>query len=369
MTEESSSSGTDARLGDWSSLSGPPVHAPCKHPAMSAEIRNDPGKEVLLVASNGGHLLQLLQLADLWPQERRHWVTFQKSDAVSLLDGERTTWAHHPTNRNIPNLIRNLGLALRMVRRHRVQAIVTTGAGVTVPFVIVDACSESTSCTSNRWRGSRPRHSPDGWPTLSPTHSSSSGPDSSASSSVPSASEPSLILLSLGTHQQPFPRALDLVEPLAKRGEEIVIQHGSTPPRPEMPNTVWIEFMPYEEVVDVMAEADSVICHAGVGTIMTALTAGHTPAVIPRLAQYDEHVDDHQLDIATRFAERGLVFCVTTETDLAPLLTPRSESRVGRIGNGSADLRAAVAKAAAAEPRHIRLGLVRQRRASGRSEL
>jgi beta-1,4-N-acetylglucosaminyltransferase len=104
---------------------------------MSADAQTASPCKVLLVASNGGHLLQLLQLADLWPQERRHWVTFQKSDAVSLLASERVTWAYHPTNRNLPNLIRNFGLALRMVRRRRVQAIVTTGAGVAVPFVIV----------------------------------------------------------------------------------------------------------------------------------------------------------------------------------------------------------------------------------------
>lgn len=93
--------------------------------------------EVLLVASNGGHLLQLLQLSDLWPPDRRHWVTFNKSDAVSLLAGERVTWAHHPTNRNIPNLIRNLFLALSMLRARNVAAVVSTGAGVAVPFAIV----------------------------------------------------------------------------------------------------------------------------------------------------------------------------------------------------------------------------------------
>ena len=47
------------------------------------------------------------------------------------------TWAHHPTNRNLPNLIRNLGLALKMVHHEEVRAIVTTGAGVAVPFAIV----------------------------------------------------------------------------------------------------------------------------------------------------------------------------------------------------------------------------------------
>ena len=113
------------------------THSPCEHDVMSAEVQATLPGEVLLVASNGGHLLQLLQLADLWPQERRHWVTFEKSDAVSLLAGEKTTWAHHPTNRNVPNLIRNFGLALRLVHRRNVAAIVTTGAGVAVPFVIV----------------------------------------------------------------------------------------------------------------------------------------------------------------------------------------------------------------------------------------
>jgi UDP-N-acetylglucosamine:LPS N-acetylglucosamine transferase len=103
-----------------------------------SDVRGDamPG-EIMLVASNGGHLVELLQLADLWPRERRHWVTFQTSDAVSLLASEKKTWAHHPTNRNPPNLIRNFALALRTVNRRDIQAIVTTGAGVAVPFAIV----------------------------------------------------------------------------------------------------------------------------------------------------------------------------------------------------------------------------------------
>jgi UDP-N-acetylglucosamine:LPS N-acetylglucosamine transferase len=94
-------------------------------------------KGLLLVASSGGHLLELLQVTDLWPQDQRHWVSFRTSDAVPLLADETVTWAHHPTNRNIPNFFRNLLLAIRMIRTHEFQAIVTTGAGVSVPFVIV----------------------------------------------------------------------------------------------------------------------------------------------------------------------------------------------------------------------------------------
>ena len=92
---------------------------------------------LLFVASSGGHLAQLLAL-EPWYQERaRHWVSFDTPDAVSLLRGESVTWAHHPTTRNVRNLLRNLFLAARLVRRRRAGALITTGAGVAVPFVLM----------------------------------------------------------------------------------------------------------------------------------------------------------------------------------------------------------------------------------------
>jgi UDP-N-acetylglucosamine transferase subunit ALG13 len=153
-----------------------------------------------------------------------------------------------------------------------------------------------------------------------------------------------LILVSLGTHEQPFLRAIDLVEPLARNGRELVIQHGHTPPRPDVPNVTWKEFVPYEEVIALMTAAESVICHAGVGTIITAGKTGHIPVVIPRRAANGEHVDDHQLDIAAKFGERGLLRCVLDETDLEPLLVPR-RAGADPFGGGSQQLRAVVADA------------------------
>lgn len=101
---------------------------------LSASARSS---RVLLVASNGGHLLQLRQLADLWNPAERSWVTFRRSDAESMLAGERVTWAHHPTNRNAPNAIRNLRLALRLMKHDPPSTVITTGAGVAVPFALV----------------------------------------------------------------------------------------------------------------------------------------------------------------------------------------------------------------------------------------
>lgn len=78
--------------------------------------------------------MQLLALKPAWEPFSRVWVTFDKSDARSLLRDEHVVYAHGPTNRNLPNAVRNLVLANRLLRRTRPAAVVTTGAGVAVPF-------------------------------------------------------------------------------------------------------------------------------------------------------------------------------------------------------------------------------------------
>ena len=92
---------------------------------------------VLLVGSAGGHLAQLVRLGPWSSGCTRTWVTFDKPDARSLLAGEAVIWAHHPTTRNLANLLRNTVLALRQVRRLRPDLVVSTGAAVAVPFFLV----------------------------------------------------------------------------------------------------------------------------------------------------------------------------------------------------------------------------------------
>jgi beta-1,4-N-acetylglucosaminyltransferase len=92
---------------------------------------------VLLVCSSGGHLTQLYNLRPWWERFRRVWVTFDMEDARSVLRDETIVAAHHPTTRNIPNLLRNSVLAWRVLRRHRPDVIVSTGAGVALPFFVL----------------------------------------------------------------------------------------------------------------------------------------------------------------------------------------------------------------------------------------
>jgi UDP-N-acetylglucosamine:LPS N-acetylglucosamine transferase len=97
---------------------------------------------VLLVCSTGGHLLQLLALRDAYADASRLWVTFDKSDARSLLEDENVVYAYGPTNRTfgttaLRNTFRNLALAWRVVGATKPAVVLTTGAGVAVPFAWV----------------------------------------------------------------------------------------------------------------------------------------------------------------------------------------------------------------------------------------
>lgn len=106
---------------------------------MSDEDRAEPPttSPVLLVGSAGGHLAQLMALEPWWRRHGRTWVTFDKPDARSLLVAEDVVWAHHPTTRNLTNLLRNLVLATRLIRRLRPSVVVSTGAGVALPFFVL----------------------------------------------------------------------------------------------------------------------------------------------------------------------------------------------------------------------------------------
>ena len=103
-------------------------------PAPARAARERP---VLLVGSSGGHLAQLVALEPWWSGLDRHWVSFDTPDAVGLLAHESVTWAHHPTTRHLGNLVRNGVLAARVLLRERPALIVSTGAGVAVPFFVL----------------------------------------------------------------------------------------------------------------------------------------------------------------------------------------------------------------------------------------
>lgn len=93
--------------------------------------------KVLLVCSPGGHLQQMLALKPAWRDMDRAWVTLSGADVGYLLADEKVTLGHGPTNRSLRRLISNIGLAWKLLRRDRPDAILSTGAGLAVPFFLI----------------------------------------------------------------------------------------------------------------------------------------------------------------------------------------------------------------------------------------
>jgi UDP-N-acetylglucosamine transferase subunit ALG13 len=67
-----------------------------------------------------------------------------------------------------------------------------------------------------------------------------------------------------------------------------------------------VRSLPAQRLRDEIAAADLVIAHAGTGSILTALSLGKRPVVVPRRAEHGEHVDGHQDDLAEYVAAEGL---------------------------------------------------------------
>jgi len=93
--------------------------------------------KILLISSTGGHFKALCQLSCFWEKHEHSWVTFRNVTTEMILEGESVYWAFGPTNRNIPNLFRNLFLAIKVILKERPELVVSTGAGVAVPFIVL----------------------------------------------------------------------------------------------------------------------------------------------------------------------------------------------------------------------------------------
>ena len=93
--------------------------------------------KVCLVGSSGGHLTHLYMLKPFWKDKNRFWVTFDKEDARSLLEGEKVYPCYFPTNRSIKALIKNTKIAWDVLHKEKPDLIISCGAAVAVPFFYI----------------------------------------------------------------------------------------------------------------------------------------------------------------------------------------------------------------------------------------
>jgi UDP-N-acetylglucosamine--N-acetylmuramyl-(pentapeptide) pyrophosphoryl-undecaprenol N-acetylglucosamine transferase len=285
----------------------------------------------LLVSSTGGHLKELHYL------HRRlsgvdgpfRWVTFDTPQSRSLLDGEDVEFVPFVGGRDPLNVARNFISARRILRDHDLDTAVSTGSAVALPFFGL-ARARRLRChyieCSARVDG----------PSVT----------GRLISQIPGVSLyaqfPSWASGKWGYSGSVFDSFVrdDLTNTYDRRIEKIVVTVGTyrgygfqrlvrrllqiLPPEVE---TMWQtgdtdvssfgikghDTIPERELTDAMREADVVIAHAGIGTALAAFEVGKSPLLVPRRASWNEHVDDHQIQIANELSSRGLA--VTVEAD------------------------------------------------------
>lgn len=134
-----------------------------------------------------------------------------------------------------------------------------------------------------------------------------------------------MIFITVGT-QAPFDRLIKLMDNWIKENKTecfAQVYKGSYKPL----------YMPYKEIIseqeygEIFSKASVIVSHAGMGTIISALKNDKVLLTLPRLAEYKEHRNDHQVDTTKAFSEKGYIYPVYNEKDLLEHLSKLSELR------------------------------------------
>lgn len=140
-----------------------------------------------------------------------------------------------------------------------------------------------------------------------------------------------MIFVSVGTHEAPFDRLLEVVYGL-DLDEELVVQHGPSSVRSSKAAVRQYEYLAFDDVVANIRRARAVVMHAGVGSVMISLANGKRPIVMARRHEFGEHVDDHQGELARRMEASGLATFVEDREQLARALVSPAKPAGGMGG-------------------------------------
>ena len=118
------------------------------------------------------------------------------------------------------------------------------------------------------------------------------------------------IFVTTGSRSFPFDRLVNAVdnanlESVSPDGADVFVQTGSGSYVPK--HVAWTDFLSRDEFERRMEEADLVITHGGTGAIIGAITREKRVVAVPRLAEFGEAVDNHQVELVCQFEKMGLI--------------------------------------------------------------
>lgn len=130
-----------------------------------------------------------------------------------------------------------------------------------------------------------------------------------------------MIFVTLGTQKFQLNRLLIELDRLVEQkllNDDIYAQIGNSTYYPKYYS--YSKLLSRDDYERMINECDLLITHAGVGTILQGLKLKKKIIVFPRLERFNEHVDDHQLQIASNFANKNYVLMCKDESDLEKMI-------------------------------------------------
>lgn len=140
-----------------------------------------------------------------------------------------------------------------------------------------------------------------------------------------------MIFVTVGAGKIDFERLIEKMDRIASKiDEKVIMQIGITNYQPV--NAEHFRFLPRNQIGDLYKNARVVVCHAGIGTILTALEYSKPTIVVPRLKEYGEHHDNHQLEIANELEKEGKIISIYNINNLEDALRMIGENPA-HLGN------------------------------------
>ena len=156
-----------------------------------------------------------------------------------------------------------------------------------------------------------------------------------------------MIFVTVGTHYLGFERLIKKMDEIAGRtDEEIVAQIGSTKYKPK--NMKYFNFVEEEKkIIELYKKSRIVIAHSGAGTLLNILHLKKPLIVIPRLKKYNEHIDNHQLELTEVLNDSGLatvVYDVENLEDVLKNMNVKSDNKHHNNGSLASFLKECIGK-------------------------
>jgi UDP-N-acetylglucosamine transferase subunit ALG13 len=285
--------------------------------------------ELCLAGSPGGHLTLLQALSGAFSDVRRVWITGASSQANALqASGEEVhvlaAWARD--SRGLRGTRTNFVSAARLARQLRPRLVVTSGAGLVVPFalaaralgsqlVVIETMARVTDASlTGRILAPFARKVLVQWPEMRKAHRDASvcrpallEPQTAGSEAGADLPEEGTFA-SVGTRPEPFDRLLAAVDHAVGEGllpQPIRAQSGASRYLPE--NYSATPWMPPQKIDAAIRDSRYVVCHGGAAIMAATVRSGRKPIVMPRMKARHEHRTQHQQQIVQRLGDEGLV--------------------------------------------------------------